>query len=166
MTIPLSTVFRNVILFPHFFFNDTATTEIYTLSLHDALPISYRPPNSRPTSGSTIAARPPRRPLHADVVECYRSSGSCLRRRSMPSTRTTATTSAATKQNDATPWTQPHGGGTVGAAATTPVPTRSPVSRTARTVSAREARSLAAGTPACALVGRADPAVGAWSDGR
>src|SRR5882757_10448929 len=25
-----------------FFFNDTATTEIYTLSLHDALPISYR----------------------------------------------------------------------------------------------------------------------------
>src|SRR5690349_22191875 len=28
-----------------FFFNDTATTEIYTLSLHDALPISVvRPP--------------------------------------------------------------------------------------------------------------------------
>src|ERR1039457_3398582 len=25
-----------------FFFNDTATTEIYTLSLHDALPISWR----------------------------------------------------------------------------------------------------------------------------
>src|SRR2546430_17201012 len=25
-----------------FFFNDTATTEIYTLSLHDALPISNR----------------------------------------------------------------------------------------------------------------------------
>src|SRR2546426_6359312 len=25
-----------------FFFNDTATTEIYTLSLHDALPISTR----------------------------------------------------------------------------------------------------------------------------
>src|SRR6266487_4199709 len=27
-------------LFPFFFFIDTATTEIYTLSLHDALPIS------------------------------------------------------------------------------------------------------------------------------
>src|SRR3712207_1766186 len=27
-----------------FFFNDTATTEIYTLSLHDALPISAIPP--------------------------------------------------------------------------------------------------------------------------
>src|SRR5258708_15141166 len=26
-------------MFPFFFFNDTATTEIYTLSLHDALPI-------------------------------------------------------------------------------------------------------------------------------
>src|SRR5258708_10519804 len=28
----------------HFFFNDTATTEIYTLSLHDALPISRTGP--------------------------------------------------------------------------------------------------------------------------
>ena len=26
-------------IFSYFFFNDTATTEIYTLSLHDALPI-------------------------------------------------------------------------------------------------------------------------------
>src|SRR2546430_13098412 len=31
-----------------FFFNDTATTEIYTLSLHDALPISEQ----RSTAGS------------------------------------------------------------------------------------------------------------------
>src|SRR2546428_7451956 len=31
---------RHGILF-FFFFNDTATTEIYTLSLHDALPISH-----------------------------------------------------------------------------------------------------------------------------
>src|ERR1041384_8807510 len=30
----------SVLLF-FFFFNDTATTEIYTLSLHDALPISF-----------------------------------------------------------------------------------------------------------------------------
>src|SRR3712207_7483963 len=29
-----------------FFFNDTATTEIYTLSLHDALPISSQTPES------------------------------------------------------------------------------------------------------------------------
>ena len=32
-----------------FFFNDTATTEIYTLSLHDALPI-YKGLSIRPTS--------------------------------------------------------------------------------------------------------------------
>src|SRR3712207_9064752 len=30
----------NIVIFYFFFFNDTATTEIYTLSLHDALPIS------------------------------------------------------------------------------------------------------------------------------
>src|SRR2546422_7211662 len=37
-----------------FFFNDTATTEIYTLSLHDALPISTsrRAAPGRPTSSS------------------------------------------------------------------------------------------------------------------
>src|SRR2546426_3788271 len=33
---------RLLIIFVFFFFNDTATTEIYTLSLHDALPISQR----------------------------------------------------------------------------------------------------------------------------
>src|SRR3712207_7483085 len=32
-----------------FFFNDTATTEIYTLSLHDALPI-WREADKRPTA--------------------------------------------------------------------------------------------------------------------
>ena len=31
---------REVYVVFFFFFNDTATTEIYTLSLHDALPIS------------------------------------------------------------------------------------------------------------------------------
>src|SRR2546430_12246573 len=30
----------SILFFFFFFFNDTATTEIYTLSLHDALPIS------------------------------------------------------------------------------------------------------------------------------
>src|SRR6266581_2960667 len=36
---------RACMLFFFFFFNDTATTEIYTLSLHDALPISPSPPD-------------------------------------------------------------------------------------------------------------------------
>src|SRR5687768_18399745 len=35
-------------LFFFFFFNDTATTEIYTLSLHDALPISQAGQSPRP----------------------------------------------------------------------------------------------------------------------
>src|SRR5258705_7516551 len=50
-----------------FFFNDTATTEIYTLSLHDALPISCaaiprcpRPPRSR-LPCVRLAGFPPRR---------------------------------------------------------------------------------------------------------
>src|SRR3712207_9148189 len=33
-----------VVRYIFFFFNDTATTEIYTLSLHDALPISTQNP--------------------------------------------------------------------------------------------------------------------------
>src|SRR3712207_7901683 len=37
-----------------FFFNDTATTEIYTLSLHDALPISRR---RDPQEGAPLPAR-------------------------------------------------------------------------------------------------------------
>src|SRR2546429_8410562 len=33
-------ILLSLLYFSFFFFNDTATTEIYTLSLHDALPIS------------------------------------------------------------------------------------------------------------------------------
>src|SRR2546425_9607083 len=47
-----------------FFFNDTATTEIYTLSLHDALPISVvaitESCRSRPASSTTPASPGPR----------------------------------------------------------------------------------------------------------
>src|SRR5436853_7360442 len=38
--IPRTSLHSVSALFFFFFFNDTATTEIYTLSLHDALPIS------------------------------------------------------------------------------------------------------------------------------
>src|SRR2546430_5004620 len=37
-----------------FFFNDTATTEIYTLSLHDALPISSQPGERKPMRGDDL----------------------------------------------------------------------------------------------------------------
>src|SRR2546422_9404062 len=47
-------------LFFFFFFNDTATTEIYTLSLHDALPICYFSPlNARLNSWAPSLAAPP-----------------------------------------------------------------------------------------------------------
>src|SRR3712207_7025213 len=49
-----------------FFFNDTATTEIYTLSLHDALPISS-PPRHHPLRGRLADPRP--RNLRLAVVE-------------------------------------------------------------------------------------------------
>src|SRR2546425_3918467 len=41
-----------------FFFNDTATTEIYTLSLHDALPISRQRADGAPGHALRGAARP------------------------------------------------------------------------------------------------------------
>src|SRR2546430_9414513 len=52
-------------LFFFFFFNDTATTEIYTLSLHDALPISpcaarSASPTCRRSARSTCRGRMPR----------------------------------------------------------------------------------------------------------
>src|SRR4030066_2496557 len=50
-----------------FFFNDTATTEIYTLSLHDALPISGEvAPAHAPFDRSAVEG------LH-DAVEHHRS---------------------------------------------------------------------------------------------
>src|SRR3989337_3729615 len=46
-----------------FFFNDTATTEIYTLSLHDALPISLRSDTwaAADPSGPALSQPPPDR---------------------------------------------------------------------------------------------------------
>src|SRR6266481_915252 len=58
-----------------FFFNDTATTEIYTLSLHDALPNS-------PTSSSTWRRNDRRLPLpHVPLAVARRGHLPTLRRR-------------------------------------------------------------------------------------
>src|SRR2546429_119492 len=69
LTLPRSSLF--------FFFNDTATTEIYTLSLHDALPICV------PRIRHLRVDRPPprHRPPHAPA------GGPCLRRADRKSTR-------------------------------------------------------------------------------
>src|SRR5258707_15242600 len=54
----ISTLYYIHISFLFFFFNDTATTEIYTLSLHDALPISP----ARPARRRLCSFRPYRQP--------------------------------------------------------------------------------------------------------
>src|SRR6266566_10111478 len=66
-----------VSLFFFFFFKDTATTEIYTLSLHDALPISpartrsSSSGSSRPQSSTATrpAGRPPRSEEHTSELQ-------------------------------------------------------------------------------------------------
>src|SRR5215813_15601413 len=59
----------SMLCFVLFFFNDTATTEIYTLSLHDALPISY-------TCG---ACEPPRLPGDSSASQRTEPLHRCLR---------------------------------------------------------------------------------------
>src|SRR5256885_5634216 len=69
-----------------FFFNDTATTEIYTLSLHDALPISARRRTPWRAVCSSLV------PLRKDVCPGRRARGavivsSCRLSRDRKSTR-------------------------------------------------------------------------------
>src|SRR2546425_2537147 len=65
-----------------FFFNDTATTEIYTLSLHDALPIctivfsGHRHSRAASTSGSTPISFASTCTMTPRRWECCRSSRS------------------------------------------------------------------------------------------
>src|SRR5439155_23236839 len=59
-----------------FFFNDTATTEIYTLSLHDALPIcSVSIPSNRAVM--KLKKTPPWRPSGAQSRSSWETSPSC-----------------------------------------------------------------------------------------
>src|SRR6266567_8450254 len=56
-----------------FFFNDTATTEIYTLSLHDALPISRQ----EATGVSGCPTNFSLSPRHRCVSQCSRQTEVC-----------------------------------------------------------------------------------------
>src|SRR6267378_8021720 len=56
-----------------FFFNDTATTEIYTLSLHDALPISSVPPRTCAwLCAGSMAKAPKRSEEHTSELQSRR----------------------------------------------------------------------------------------------
>src|SRR5205823_14725801 len=70
---------RSTISPSHFFFHDTATTEIYTLSLHDALPISAskrastsrcrREARSRPTGSPSQTTATSRSEEHTSELQ-------------------------------------------------------------------------------------------------
>src|SRR5690349_23708020 len=74
----------SVYVFFFFFFNDTATTEIYTLSLHDALPISSSFPTrvrgwrrastltTRPTCSSSTSSTRARSEEHTSELQSRR----------------------------------------------------------------------------------------------
>src|SRR3712207_8275977 len=71
-----------------FFFNDTATTEIYTLSLHDALPIlSTHPTAPSPRRRRSAAARAPRAGWRAPGRAPRRARAGGARYRDRKSTR-------------------------------------------------------------------------------
>src|SRR3712207_8268190 len=64
-----------------FFFNDTATTEIYTLSLHDALPISISTASASTTLSPSMATRmwPISQIARSSACRRYRGSSKCSR---------------------------------------------------------------------------------------
>src|SRR2546422_4682085 len=66
-----------LLIFFFFFFNDTATTEIYTLSLHDALPIlrQGRCPPDRCGSGASRGRRAARCQLKSQRVSAPPNGG-------------------------------------------------------------------------------------------
>src|SRR3712207_8448052 len=72
---------------PSLFFDETATTEIYTLSLHDALPISRRSPSS------TSWPRPPTWSRASSTAFRSPSSGGC------PTPLSTRTTPARSEEH-------------------------------------------------------------------
>src|SRR5260370_15103886 len=59
-----------ILLSIFFFFNDTATTEIYTLSLHDALPISGHH-RDRPRLCRLRGCRPGRSEEHTSELQSH-----------------------------------------------------------------------------------------------
>src|SRR5471030_1335436 len=69
----LSVLFAILFIFCFFFFNDTATTEIYTLSLHDALPIFVRSMSAPVlTTCCTGASDPGRSEEHTSELQSLR----------------------------------------------------------------------------------------------
>src|SRR6266478_2575133 len=64
--------YRHYVDYLFFFFNDTATTEIYTLSLHDALPI-LNPVPCEPTSTTSPEVSRPRMCGNSTGIQAFMS---------------------------------------------------------------------------------------------
>src|SRR5574341_2641601 len=62
-------MFCRFLFFSFFFFNDTATTEIYTLSLHDALPIWPLAWAALPPATPPLAWAAPRSEEHTSELQ-------------------------------------------------------------------------------------------------
>src|ERR1017187_2630370 len=95
-----------------FFFNDTATTEIYTLSLHDALPIWHQrrrqdhrlSPDRGPTAGALIRATIYlTKRAGAGTIEVWNAPQNRSASRKQWSTSRTPTTAASTLWRGAGP---------------------------------------------------------------
>src|SRR5258708_15241864 len=81
MANPIAVAYFQTIHF--FFFNDTATTEIYTLSLHDALPISFEGrTKATPDDVRRVAVMSLRHRLRRDPLETVDSGARISAKRS------------------------------------------------------------------------------------
>src|SRR5436190_7352001 len=69
----MSVIIPTLTIFFFFFFNDPATTEIYTLSLHDALPISGLPLGSQTLP--QVLESPAGHKEHLGKKRAYRAGG-------------------------------------------------------------------------------------------
>src|SRR4051812_50009861 len=69
----LSSPLHSHLLYNFFFFNDTATTEIYTLSLHDALPISSSSSPARATPRASSPSKTSRTRASMSLKDLMRS---------------------------------------------------------------------------------------------
>src|SRR2546430_5774088 len=80
-------------MFSFFFFNDTATTEIYTLSLHDALPISASGRRARRAESTN-------RPVRRARVSSPRTAPRCISSRAGHRVRSEEHTSELQSQSN------------------------------------------------------------------
>src|SRR2546430_6977136 len=93
-----------------FFFNDTATTEIYTLSLHDALPISHREVRGRGRAHRDGVAGPGDARRHGDRKSTRLNSSHsqisyavfCLKKKNTPTPPRSTTKVPRISQPDST----------------------------------------------------------------